>query len=292
MATPFNGTGELDLARAQQLASHLEAHGNDALVVSGSTGEAPTLSDHEKLELWRAVKSAVSIPVIAGSTSNDTAHSIELTKAAEHVGLDGIMAVAPYYNRPSQEGMIAHFKAIGEASGLPMIIYDIPVRTGRKIQRASLLRLAQELASFVALKDAAGDPADTAHLLAEAPPGFSCYSGDDHLTLPLLSIGAVGLISVAAHWCGEECKEMIEAFLSGDLARALQIERALLASFDYETGEDAPNPVPTKTMLAVLGLDCGPCRLPMGPAPEYLEDRAKIVLSDLEAWRHDRVVRG
>ncbi len=291
MATPFDAAGRLDLDAAVSLANYLVEHGNQGLVVTGTTGEAPTLSDEEKITLWREIKKSVNVPVIAGSTDNDTAHSIELTVAAEAAGVDGIMAVTPYYNRPAQSGIVAHFEAVAAATSLPMIIYDIPMRTGRKIARDTLLHMAETIENFVALKDAAGDPGDSARLLAHLPDGFECYSGDDHLTLPLLSIGAVGLISVAAHWCGEELVEMIELFLRGEIDEALEIERALIDSFVYETSDDAPNPVPTKTMLAVLGLRAGDCRLPMGKAPDFLEDRAKAVIGELDHWRQQRRLR-
>jgi len=288
MATPFDASGALDIRGAQQLAAHLVAHGSDGLVVSGSTGEAPTLTDDERVALWRAVVEAVDAPVLAGATSNDTAHSVELVRRAEQAGVTGILAVTPYYNRPSQAGIEAHFRAVAAATALPVVVYDIPVRSGRRVARETMLRLAAGVENVVAVKDAAGDPAATARLLAEAPDGFECYSGDDALTLPLLAVGAVGLIGVATHWCARECREMIDRFLDGDLASAIELNRALLESFDFETGDDAPNPVPAKAMLRVLGLPAGECRLPLGPAPDGLEDRAKSVLASLDSWRRSR----
>lgn len=288
MATPFLASGELDLAGAQGLARRLVADGSEGLVLTGSTGEAPTLADGERVALWEAVAEAVDVPVIAGATSNDTAHSIGLVRRAEQVGADAILAVTPYYNRPSQAGLEAHFRAIAEASALPVILYDIPVRTGRRIARETMLRLAGEVENIVGVKDATGDPASTARLLAEAPEGFECYSGDDALTLPLLAVGAVGLIGVATHWCARECGEMIESFLAGDIAGARALNRALIASFVFETSDEAPNPLPVKAMLRVLGLPAGECRLPLGVAPSGLEDRAKSVIEELDAWRRSR----
>lgn len=292
MATPFDDAGALDVDGAVRLARALVADGNEGLVVSGSTGEAPTLADHERIELWRAVVAAVTVPVIAGSTSNDTAHSIELTKAATEAGAAGILAVTPYYNRPAQSGLRAHFTAVAEATPLPVVLYDIPVRSGRKIASPTILALAREVPNIVGLKDAAGDPVATARLLAEAPAGFECYSGDDALTLPLLAVGAIGLIGVATHWAAAEFGAMIRTFVAGQLAEALELQRLLLPSTAFESGEDAPNPVPLKAMLRVMGLPAGQCRLPLGPAPDDLEERAKAVLAELDGWRSRGGARG
>jgi 4-hydroxy-tetrahydrodipicolinate synthase len=292
MATPFDAAGGLDLDGAVTLARYLTSHGSEGLVVTATTGEGTTLSDEERVAVWREVASAVDVPVLAGGTSNDTRHSIELVKLANDSGVAGILAVAPYYNRPSQEGIAAHFRAIAAETALPIVLYDIPVRTGRKIAAETILSLATTTGNIVGLKDAAGDPSATERLLAKAPPGFVCYSGDDLMTLPLLAVGAVGVIGVATHWCGFEFGEMIGRFHAGDVRGALEIARALIASLVYETGDDAPNPVPLKAMLRVLGLPAGECRLPMGPAPAGLEDQARRVLVDLEAWRHARGARG
>jgi 4-hydroxy-tetrahydrodipicolinate synthase len=292
MATPFDAAGGLDLAGAVTLARYLTSHGSEGLVVTGTTGEGSTLSDEERVAVWREVASAVDVPVLAGATSNDTRHSIELVKRANDTGVAGILAVAPYYNRPSQAGVAAHFRAIAAETALPIVLYDIPVRTGRKIAAETILSLAATTDNIVGLKDAAGDPAATERLLAKAPPSFVCYSGDDLMTLPLLAVGAVGVIGVATHWCGVEFGEMIGRFHVGDVRGALQVARALIASLVYETGDDAPNPVPLKAMLRVLGLPAGECRLPMGPAPAGLEDRARSVLADLEVWRDARGASG
>lgn len=288
MATPFTPTGSLDLSGAEQLAAHLVGDGSDALVLSGSTGEAPTLTDDERVALWRAVVAAVDAPVLAGATSNDTAHSVELVRRAEDAGVAGVLCVTPYYNRPSQAGLDAHFRAVASATSLPIVLYDIPVRTGRRIARETMLRLASEVDNIVAVKDASGDPAATARLLVEAPDDFACYVGDDALTLPLLAVGAAGLIGVATHWCGRECAEMIERFFAGDVVGARDVNAALVESFVFESSDDAPNPLPVKAMLRVLGLPAGQCRLPLGTAPDGLEDRAKSVIAALEAWRSAR----
>lgn len=292
MATPFTEDGGIDLPGAAVLAQYLVENGNDGLVVCGSTGESSVLTDDERVDLWETVVGAVDVPVIAGSTSNDTLHSVELTKRAERAGVAGILAVTPYYNRPAQSGIEAHFRAIARATSLPVILYDIPIRSGRKIATETVLRLAENESNIVGIKDAAGDPAATARLLTLTPAGFECYCGDDGLTLPLMSIGAVGLIGVASHWCGGECKEMIQCFLDGHVDEALEINRALIASFAFESGDDGPNPVPTKEMLKVLGLPGGSCRLPLGDPPAGLIESARAVYDDLEAWRKSRTSRG
>src|SRR3954452_23289024 len=281
MATPFDENGALDLDGAVTLARWLADHGNDGLVVTGTTGESPTVTDAEKADLWRAVSEAVTVPVVAGSTSNDTAHSVELTRTATECGAAGILAVTPYYNRPSQAGLEAHFRAVAEATDLPVMLYDIPIRTGRKIAHGTLLTLVREVRNIVAVKDATGDPAGSARLAAEAPDDFDLYSGDDRLTLALPAVGAVGCVGVATHWIGEQTAEMIAAFHKGDVDGARAINAKLIESYLFETGDDAPNPVPTKAMLRVLGLPGGDCRLPMGPAPDGLEDRARQVLANL-----------
>lgn len=281
MVTPFDERGELDLDAAVELANWLVENGSDSLVLAGTTGESPTLTESEELVLFRTVRDAVSVPVVAGAGSNSTATAVEQTRRASETGVDAILSVAPYYNRPSQAGLEAHFRAVAAATDLPVIVYDIPGRTGRKIATETLLRLAHDVPNITGLKDAAGDPAETARVIAEAPSGFEVYSGDDPLTLPLLAVGAVGVISVASHWVGRQMGEMIDAFLKGDLAAARRINAELIASYDYETGDDAPNPIPTKTLLRVLGLKVGECRPPMGPAPDGLADRARKVLEDL-----------
>jgi 4-hydroxy-tetrahydrodipicolinate synthase len=282
MVTPFTSDGELDGARAADLARWLVDRGNDGLVLAGTTGESPVLTDDERTELWRVVRDAVDVPLVAGSTTNDTAHSVAMTEAAHELGMDGILAVTPYYNRPSQTGLEAHFQAVAAASPLPVLLYDIPVRTGRKISTELLVRLAEEVPTIVGLKDAAQNPAETARLVSLMPEGFEVYSGDDSLTLPFLAVGAVGLIGVATHWCAADAGEMIAAFAKGDVERAREINARLLPSYDYETGDEAPNPVPAKVMLELLGQPVGECRLPMGPPTPGLADRARAVAEGLD----------
>lgn len=285
MVTPFDESGALDLDEARRLARWLQDNGNDGLVVAGTTGESPVLTDDERLGLFAAVVEAVSIPVIAGTGSNDTAHSVHLTKEATALGAAGILAVCPYYNRPSQAGIEGHLRAMAEASPLPQVVYDIPVRTGRKISTALLLKLAREVPNIVALKDAAGNPAETAVLIANAPEGYEVYSGDDGLTLPFLACGAVGVIGVATHWTGIDHQELFALWDKGDVAGARAVNARLLESFAFETGDDAPNPIPTKSMMRHLGFRVGQARLPMGPAPAFVDERAPQVMANLVARR-------
>lgn len=280
MVSPFDGDDNLDVDGAQKLAKWLVANGNDGLVIAGTTGESPTLSHDEQIELIAAVADAVDVPVIAGTGSNDTRAAVDLTKRATDVGATGILSVTPYYNRPSQEGIVRHFEAVAASTDLPVMLYDIPVRTGRKIETANLIRLSR-VENIVALKDAAGNPGETAVVVAETTDDFDVYSGDDSQTLPLLAVGAAGVVGVATHWCGVETKAMVEAFAAGNVAEATRINQKLLASWDFETGDIAPNPLPSKAMLRVLGLPGGACRSPMGPEPEWLADDARKVLSNL-----------
>jgi 4-hydroxy-tetrahydrodipicolinate synthase len=285
MITPFDASGALDLNEAVRLAKWLQDNGNDGLVVSGTTGESSTLTDAEKLSLWEAVINAVTIPVIAGSGSNDTAHSVHLTKEVTKMGAAGILAVGPYYNRPPQSGLEGHITAMANATTLPVVVYDIPVRTGRKISTQTLAKLANTVPNIKALKDAAGAPAETANLMALVPRDFELYSGDDGLTLAFLAYGGSGVIGVATHWSAPEHQAMITAFKKGDVALARKYNDILLESYAFETGDDNPNPIPSKVMMNHLGFNVGECRLPMGPPPAGLADRAATVHANLQKAR-------
>ena len=285
MITPFDQHGALNLDAARSLARWLQDQGNDGLVIAGTTGEAPVLTDDERLSLFAAVIEAVTIPVIAGTGTNDTAHSVHLTKEAAALGAAGVLAVCPYYNRPSQAGIEGHMRAMAAASDLPVMVYDIPVRSGRKISSALLLKLAREVSNVVALKDAAGNPGETAVVIANAPDGFEVYSGDDGLTLPLLASGIVGTVGVATHWTAPDHVEMFDLWEKGDIAGARAVNARMLESFAFETGDDAPNPIPTKAMLRHLGHAVGQARLPMGDAPAFIEERAPQVWANLQARR-------
>ena len=285
MVTPFTGDGALDLDGAVELARWLVACGNEGLVVAGTTGESPTLTHDEQIDLIAAVVEAVDVPIVGGTGSNDTAAAVELTERATAAGVAGILSVTPYYNRPPQAGLTGHFGAVAAATHLPVIIYDIPFRTGRKVETATLLSLAHEVDNIAGLKDAAGDPAETGRLIAAAPDDFEVYSGDDALTLPLLSVGAVGVIGVATHWTAAEHVAMFDAWERGDTAAARRINAAMGPSFDYETGDAAPNPMPTKAMLRVLGRPGGPCRPPLDAEPATLADDARATLATTELGR-------
>jgi 4-hydroxy-tetrahydrodipicolinate synthase len=278
MVTPFDDDGALDVDGAVTLARWLSAHGSDGLVIAGTTGEGPVLSDTERLELFEAVAGAVDVPVIAGTTGNNTAHDVELTARASGTGIAGILAVCPYYSRPSQAGIAGHLSAVAEATSLPVVVYDIPVRTGRRIETATMLGLARDHANVVGVKDSSADLLGAAGLIA-ANPALEVYSGDDGLVLPFLSIGGVGLISVAAHWCGTELNRAISLFVKGDLDGAVAQHAALLASFRFESSERWPNPLPAKAVLRAAGMQVGQCRLPLGPADAELDAAARAIAS-------------
>ncbi len=282
MVTPFHDDGSLDLDGAVALAGWLLEHGNDGLVLAGTTGEAPTLSDDEAVELWTAVRAAVDAPLVAGVGSNDTRHTCGLAERAAAAGIDGLLVVTPYYNRPSQAGLDAHFRAVAGATDLPVVLYDIPGRTGRKISSGVLIALACDVPNVVGLKDAAGDPGQTARVIASAPADFSVWSGDDPMTLPLLAIGAVGVIGTATHWCGEIMADLVSSFVKGDHDRARELNAALLDSYHYESRETAQFALAVKVVLRLLGQPAGPCRLPIGPEPDDLEAEAQRVLRGLD----------
>ncbi|MFZ9844177.1 MAG: 4-hydroxy-tetrahydrodipicolinate synthase [Ilumatobacteraceae bacterium] len=285
MVTPFHKDGSLNLDGAKRLARWLQNNGNDGLVIAGTTGEAPVLTDDERLSLFKAVVEAVTIPVIAGTGTNDTAHSIHLTKEATKLGVAGILAVTPYYNRPSQAGIDAHMRAVCAATNLPVVIYDIPVRTGRKINTATLAKLANDVKNVVGVKDAAGNPAESARLMTMVPKSFELISGDDGLTLPLMAVGCTAVIGVATHWSGVDHQEMFKKWNAGDTAGARAVNARLVESFAFETGDDNPNPLPTKAMMNHLGLKVGDARLPMGPPPAGLAERAAQVMKNLATAR-------
>lgn len=281
MVTPFAEDGSLDIGAAADVARWLADHGSDGLVVAGTTGEGPVLTDPEKLDLWRAVAEAVTVPVIANTGSNDTAHSVEMTRQAAGCGVAGVLVVTPYYNRPSQVGIEAHIRAAAAATDLPLLVYDIPVRTGRKVAHEVLVRLAREVPNVVGVKDATSDLAAAARLAAAVPSSFEVYSGNDDQTLGLLAVGAVGVISVASNWAGPQFAEMIAAFGKGDTMGARELNAGLLESFVFESSDAAPNPVPAKAAMRALGHRVGECRLPLGPAPAGLDERARALVATL-----------
>jgi 4-hydroxy-tetrahydrodipicolinate synthase len=275
MVSPFTAAGELDVEGAQQLAAFLVDHGNDGLVVNGTTGESPTTTDAEKERLLRAVMDAVGdrAQIVAGVGTNNTAHTIELARAAEKTGVHGLLIVTPYYNKPPQAGLVAHFTAAADATALPVMLYDIPGRTGTPITSETLVRLAEH-ERIVAVKDAKGDLAESAWVLARTDLAY--YSGDDKVTLPLLSVGGVGVVGVPTHMFGRETGQMIDAYVSGDTAGALALHRRLLPVFlgFFRT----QGVILTKAALRLAGLPGGPVRSPL---VEATEDEVARLRSDL-----------
>jgi 4-hydroxy-tetrahydrodipicolinate synthase len=270
MGTPFGADGEIDEEGTIRLARWLVANGSDGLVVTGTTGESGTLSDAERRLLWQLVRQAVDCPVFAGATTNDTAHSLRLIKEAEEVGVDGILAVTPYYNRPPQSGLMRHFASIAQATALPVMLYDIPVRTGRRIELPTILSLLERHSNIVAIKDASGDVGRLSKLAGLIEGRAQVYCGDDSLLLPFLSVGAVGVVSVASHWAGMGFQALIGAVSGGDLQRAIRLNRILIPSYEFESSERYPNPIPTKAMMAHLGICQGYTRSPLIDPPEEL----------------------
>lgn len=278
MLTPFASDGSVDLASAKRLARFLVDEGNTGLAVSGTTGESPALEDDEKLALFVAVKEAVGdrAGILAGTGGNNTHHSVELTKRATAVGVDAILAVVPYYNKPTQDGMLRHFGAIAEATPLPVVIYNIPGRTGANMLPATLLELARRYENIAGVKESSGDIAQFAAILRERPAGFGFWVGDDHMILPTLALGGDGLISVAAHLAAREYREMIAAYASGANARASEIylELAPLVATIFAT----TSPIPVKWAMNELGFALGECRSPLGAMPEDLAARLRPLL--------------
>lgn len=281
MVTPFAADGSLDKDRAGDLARWLVEHGNDGLVVAGTTGESPVLTDDERIELFRVVRAAVDVPIVAGATTNDTAHSIDMTRAAAEAGVDGILAVVPYYNKPTQAGLDAHFRAVAAASDLPVMLYDVPGRTGRPLATETILRLAEEVPTIVSLKDAGGHPERTARLLAAAPDGFEVYSGDEPLSLGFAAYGAVGVVGVASHWSAPQQRRLFDSVAAGDLVAARRIDEELQASYRFMNSDERVFSQSVKVALDVLGMPVGECRLPLGPAPDGSEAEARSVLAAL-----------
>ena len=282
MITPFTSDGAVDYEQAWRLARFLIDSGSDGLVVSGTTGESPTLSHDEKVALFRTVVEAVGqkAHVVAGTGTYDTAESVELTRRAAEVGCDAVMAVTPYYSRPPQQGLIEHFTAVAEASDLPVLLYNIPGRTGRRIELSTLTRLAEH-PRIVAVKDAVGDLTFTTNTRLAVGEDFAIYSGDDINTLPMMSVGAIGVVSVAAHLAGKQIKAMVEAARQGDLetARALHLALAPLAGALFLE----PNPMPVKAAMNALWEPVGNPRLPLVPASDETVQAIKETLGAVQS---------
>jgi 4-hydroxy-tetrahydrodipicolinate synthase len=281
MVTPFREDGSLDVDEAQRLARHLVDHGSEGLVVAGSTGEGATLTDDEKATLWRAVKDAVGTdaPVVAGTGTYSTEHSVSLTRAAEKAGVDGVLVVTPYYNRPPQDSLLEHFRTVADASNLPVLLYDIPFRTTLKIEVDTMLKAAEH-PRIVGVKDACNDFSASTLLAAQAPPDFEIYSGNDDQTLAYQAIGAVGVISVPSHVMGPQLVEQFDAFERGDHPRAREmqfLERRVHAALCTS------NPIPIKAAMEMLGFKVGAPRPPLRAATADERKRIKQALQELGA---------
>lgn len=280
MITPFTADGEVNYAVTEKLAVHLADHGTDTIVVCGTTGESPTLSWDEEFELFRVVKSAVAgkAKVMAGTGSNSTSEAIEATQKAAKMGLDGSLQVVPYYNKPPQSGLYQHFKAIAESSDLPLMLYNVPGRTSQNLQAETVARLAK-IPNIVAIKEASGNLDQVSQIRRMTPPEFAIYSGDDSLTLPMLAIGAKGVVSVASHLVGDRLQQMIQAFESGQVQKATQIHLELLSLFKvlFVT----TNPIPVKTAMSLQGWQVGDLRLPLCAPDDAVRDQVMQVMSEL-----------
>jgi len=271
MVTPFDAELRVDYGRARELARKLVADGSDGLVVCGTTGESPTLSEEEKLRLFKEVKEAVgsSVPVVAGTGNYCTAESVALTKAASNTGVDAVMAVVPYYNNPPQEGLYRHFRAIAESTSLPVIMYNIPSRSPRNLEAATVARLAKDVPNIAAVKESSKNLEQVAQIVASTPDTFAVYSGDDSYALPIMSVGGYGVVSVAAHVAGPLMRQMVYAAAEGRTAEAARINQRLLPLFKalFITS----NPIPVKAALKLAGFPVGGLRLPLVEATEQEE---------------------
>jgi 4-hydroxy-tetrahydrodipicolinate synthase len=281
MVTPFSADGSVNYEMAERLADHLVGHGSDGLVVCGTTGESPTLSWEEEYQLFKTIKQAVSgrAKVVAGTGSNSTQEAIEATQKASHLDLDGALQVVPYYNKPSQEGLYEHFRHIAQAvPDLPIMLYNIPGRTGCNLAVETVARLA-ELDNIVAVKEASGNLDQVSQVRLHTPSDFLIYSGDDSLTLPTLSVGGCGVVSVASHLVGDQLQQMIQAYEAGQVKQATDIHLHLLPLFKalFVT----TNPVPVKVALAQRGWDVGSVRLPLCPASDEVQRLIQDVLTAL-----------
>jgi len=277
MVTPFDAEGEVDFTRTAELAERLVATGSDGIVVVGTTGESPTLTHREKLDLFRSVVEAVAgrAAVIAGTGTNNTRDSIELTGEAEGTGVDAVILVGPYYNKPSQEGLYRHFSSIAAQTELPVVLYNVPTRTAKNVEIKTVLRLA-EIPNVVALKEASGDMRQISELCRLVPDGFAIYSGDDFLTLPMLALGARGVISVVSNLAGRMVTDMIAAFRAGDTARAAALHHALFPLCEacfLESG----SPSCIKRALEICGFPVGGVRLPLAEASEADTEKIRAV---------------
>ena len=289
MVTPFDASGEVDFAQAQELAQMLIASGSDGVVVAGTTGEAPTLSKAEKLDLVRAVKQAAGRRghVLAGTSSYNTRESVELSREAEAAGADGLLLTVPYYNKPSQEGIYRHMQAIASAVDIPCVLYNIPGRTSVNMTPESIIRSAATTPNIVGVKEASGNLDAVSKIVEEAGDGFRVWSGDDQITLPLLSVGGYGVISVCTHLVGEQMKSMVQAYVSGRVGEAAQIHRRLLPLMTALMTVSS-NPAPVKHALNEAGCRVGGLRLPLFGLDDQASER---LMTEVRRYRIDLPIR-
>ncbi len=273
MVTPFDERGALDLGEARRLARWLVDRGNDGLVVAGSTGEGQTLEREERIALWKAVKEAVggAATVVANAGTNATRDSVVAAQEAQDAGADAILAVVPYYNKPTQSGMLAHFGAIAQATPLPVIVYNIPGRTGANMLPETLLELASRHANLAGVKESSGDLKQIGLILRARDKGFVVWAGDDHLFLPCLAMGADGVVGVASHLCSPEYRRMVECYRAGRVDEAARIHASLLPLIDALFATSSP--IPVKWAMRQLGFRVGECRLPLDAMPAGVADR-------------------
>ncbi len=282
MVTPFDEEGSLALDSLPELINHLTENGSDGLVVLGTTGESPTLTKNEKIKVLEEIcrlrrEQGLSFSLVAGTGSYSTSESIEMTARASELDIDGIMLVTPYYNKPPQQGLKDHFTAIAESTSLPVILYNVPGRTGTNLDAETTVALSQ-VDNIVGIKEASGDQEQIAHICRETAPDFLVYSGDDSMTLPLISLGGHGVISVAGHLVGERIKEMIVSYKRGKVKKAAEINQNLLPLFKalFLT----TNPIPVKAAVNLLGIKAGPTRLPLSPLPEEEKNELQRMLKE------------
>lgn len=281
MVTPFDAEGNVNYAAAEALAAHLVSHGSDSILLCGTTGESPTLTREEEYQLFRTVKQAVGnqVKLIAGTGSNCTEEAIEATQTAAELGMDGSLQVVPYYNKPPQEGLYQHFRTIAIAApDIPLILYNIPGRTGQNLQPETVARLA-EIDSIVAIKEASGILEQACQIRRLTAADFAIYAGDDFLTLPLMTVGGIGVISVASHLVGEQLQAMIEAFTTGNTALATEINLKLFPLFKVLFC--TTNPIPIKAALKLQGWPVGGLRSPLWEIPPELKDKVATVMQEL-----------
>lgn len=281
IVTPFDENFRVDYDKIVELAEYLLNKGSDGLVLTGTTGESPTLTIEEKLNIYKILVNTFKgkMKIIAGTGGNSTRDTIELSIKAEEAGVDGLMLVVPYYNKPPQEGLYRHFKSISKAVSLPIMLYNVPGRTGVNLTAETTLRLA-EVENIVAIKEASGNLEQITSICAGAPQGFAVYSGDDAMTLPVLSAGGAGVVSIASHLVGLELKEMINCFFAGNVEQAIKIHQRLMPLF--KALFITTNPIPLKAAMNMVGLKIGEPRLPLIPLPEHLNGNLRNLLQDLK----------